>query len=226
MLAAYCRAGRPDMGLKPWGSYEGWTSLVRGAIVWAGMPDPGDARMTMTEGVDRDSEVLKGLLLGWGELDPLGTGLTVAEAMALLADPMNQSRYPTMRGVMAELFDVSPGGKQPLSRKLGYKLRNYTGRNVVGKCFLGEPSHGGVTRWRVHQLGPGVDRGHPAGSFSGQTGQRTGESGGDGDDVSPPLAREKKSSSSVNGSGEGEGNITTITTTEIGQATEYEEVLL
>ena len=32
--------------------------------------------MTMNEGVDRDAEVLRGLLLGWRELDPVGTGLT------------------------------------------------------------------------------------------------------------------------------------------------------
>ncbi|MEZ6073962.1 MAG: hypothetical protein R3C10_27700 [Pirellulales bacterium] len=41
VLAAYCRAGRPDQGLKTWGSFEGWSQLVRQALVWAGQPDPG-----------------------------------------------------------------------------------------------------------------------------------------------------------------------------------------
>ena len=38
ILYAFCRAGRPvPSGLKPWGSFEGWSGLVRAALVWAGM---------------------------------------------------------------------------------------------------------------------------------------------------------------------------------------------
>ena len=44
ILAAYCAAGRPDMGLRPWGSFEAWSGLVRQAVVWVGMPDPAETR--------------------------------------------------------------------------------------------------------------------------------------------------------------------------------------
>ena len=40
VLSAYCRAGKPDQRLKSWGSYGGWSALVRGAIVWRGNPTP------------------------------------------------------------------------------------------------------------------------------------------------------------------------------------------
>ena len=44
ILSAFCKAGRPAQRLKPWGSYEGWSALIRGAIVWLGLPDPEGAR--------------------------------------------------------------------------------------------------------------------------------------------------------------------------------------
>jgi putative DNA primase/helicase len=44
VLRGYSAAGRPDMRLPPWGSFEGWSKLVRGALVWAGEADPGETR--------------------------------------------------------------------------------------------------------------------------------------------------------------------------------------
>lgn len=40
ILRAYHLAGRPDQNLPPWGSFVAWSSLIRGALVWAGLPDP------------------------------------------------------------------------------------------------------------------------------------------------------------------------------------------
>jgi hypothetical protein len=40
VLRAYHVAGRPDVGLAPWGSFGAWSALVRGALVWAGCADP------------------------------------------------------------------------------------------------------------------------------------------------------------------------------------------
>jgi hypothetical protein len=32
ILRGYCAAGRPDLGLPAWGSFEGWSRLVRSAV--------------------------------------------------------------------------------------------------------------------------------------------------------------------------------------------------
>jgi hypothetical protein len=40
ILRAYHLAGRPAVGLQSWGSFTTWSSLVRGALVWAGCADP------------------------------------------------------------------------------------------------------------------------------------------------------------------------------------------
>ena len=44
VLHGWVAAGRPEHGLPAWGSYEGWSGLVREAVVFAGLPDPADAR--------------------------------------------------------------------------------------------------------------------------------------------------------------------------------------
>lgn len=35
ILRAFHVAGRPESGLKPWGSFEGWTRLIRDAVFWS-----------------------------------------------------------------------------------------------------------------------------------------------------------------------------------------------
>jgi putative DNA primase/helicase len=40
IMRAYVVAGRPDLELVPFGSFEVWSSLVRCALVWAGAADP------------------------------------------------------------------------------------------------------------------------------------------------------------------------------------------
>lgn len=40
LLRAYHVAGRPDQNLAAWGSFDAWSQLVRGALVWVGLQDP------------------------------------------------------------------------------------------------------------------------------------------------------------------------------------------
>jgi hypothetical protein len=171
ILVAYCRAGCPVQSeLKPWGSFEGWSALVRSAIVWAGQADPGLARMSAVEGGDREAAALQGLLAGWQELDPDNKGLTIKQALDLLKAEGPEARpYETMRSVLADIFDLKPG-QMPSSGQLGYRLRAFAGRNCGGKCFVSSPGGGGVMRWRVRSLADG--------------GQEGGGDGGDSGDVS------------------------------------------
>ncbi len=40
ILRAFHVAGRPAQTLPTWGSFNEWSKLIRGALVWAGLPDP------------------------------------------------------------------------------------------------------------------------------------------------------------------------------------------
>ena len=57
-------AGCPSMGLKPMGSFEGWSASVRQAVVWAGLPDPAGARRELAQRADQDAIGLARLIEG------------------------------------------------------------------------------------------------------------------------------------------------------------------
>jgi len=152
VLRAYCVAGRPAMGLKPWGSFEGWSALVRGAVVWAGLADPGDTRAELDE-VDTDSNVLADLIAGWEDL-PSGAGTqgcTVAQMLEALREDAEDRRYARLRSALAELCPHPPG-QLPTAKKVGYALRHFHGR-VVGGRKLEMRVVRGNRLWFVKQVG-------------------------------------------------------------------------
>jgi hypothetical protein len=51
VLRAYALAGRPPHGGAPLGSFEVWDRVVRGAVIWAGLPDPVESQRGL-EGED------------------------------------------------------------------------------------------------------------------------------------------------------------------------------
>ncbi len=132
ILHGYCAAGRPEQGLKPWGSFEGWSILVRGAIVWAGLPDPGETRIQLIEASDVAASGMAALLEAIERLDPLRQGLTAAEIVERVGKPLEGDSEETtveLRDAIEQLC-----GKLD-SRKLGYQLRGYR-RRIFGGRFI------------------------------------------------------------------------------------------
>jgi hypothetical protein len=66
-ILAPTAAGRPTQNFASWGSFEKWSDLVRGAIMWAGVPDPAGNRRAFTRRQDSDHDRLSALLDGWKE---------------------------------------------------------------------------------------------------------------------------------------------------------------
>lgn len=133
ILRGYVAAGRPDMRLKPWGSYEGWSALVRNCVAWCGVGDPGATRNELAKYMNTDAIQLKALLDGWQELDPRGTGLTTSEAFHQLR-AATSDKYPAMRAALDECCTGSKG-EPPTAKALGYKLRKFFRKVVDGRCF-------------------------------------------------------------------------------------------
>jgi hypothetical protein len=139
ILSAYCRAGRPDQRLKAWGSFEGWSALVRQAITWVGLPDPGVTREELARSSDREVAALRALVQSWPEVDPDGTGLTASKLLTLLEK--EPDRHESVRGALLELCPAA-FGKLPSSRSVGNKLRHLRGRVVGGKAIDSHDHHG------------------------------------------------------------------------------------
>jgi hypothetical protein len=148
ILRGYCAAGRPDMKLPPWGSFEAWSALVRGAVVWAELPDPADSRIEIRRTSDIDATALPALLAGIEQLDPEGKGLTVAEIL----DKSMGYPDPVVVAMREALAVLCPGqGKELIAtaRSVGMKLHWLRGRVVDGRALhrLDDTRMG--ARWRV-----------------------------------------------------------------------------
>ncbi len=130
ILAGYCAAGRPDMGLKPWGSFEAWSALPRQTVAWLDLPDPAETRAELAEQADHEGNALRLLIAGLEDADPDGDGLTAAEMLRKTEG--EAVGYGLLRDAIAE-FAPARSGKRPTTRSLGMKLHHVRRRVVGGK---------------------------------------------------------------------------------------------
>lgn len=148
ILRAYCAVGRPDQALPSWGSFEGWSRLVRHALVWAGAADPGSTREELQDEADRDAGALADLVAGWEVLvNQLGRPCTTAEALEEM-DSVERWRYERLKAALAELCPTRGGGL-PTAQRIGKTLTRFKGRVVKGRALVrGEKGINGCT-WTV-----------------------------------------------------------------------------
>lgn len=156
IVAAYIRAGRPKQELKPYGSFEGWSDLVRSAIVWAGLPDPCLTRDRLAQFADSNENILQQLFPVWKAMNPGGEGVVIAPLVAALY-PQHREQTPTdansvaMRAALETLVACAPG-KYPTARQIGNRLKAYRRRVVDGMYLDSNPKEidrdGAV--WRLY----------------------------------------------------------------------------
>lgn len=136
ILRAYAVAGRPDMRLPAWGSFEGWSRVVRQAIVWAGQADPGLTREELRRESDRDACALADLIAGWHEVAAeYGGRCTVSQMLAELDGLANAGKHERLRAGLAELVPTPPG-KLPSARRVGQVLTRFKGRVIGGQALV------------------------------------------------------------------------------------------
>jgi hypothetical protein len=166
LLRAYVVAGRPDVGVKPWGSFETWSSLIPAALVWAGAENPMQARPSFDAGREPEKLALQSLLHDIPRLDGAKTnGVTAKEIIGQLytADRLRGQATPDGFDDLRDAIDGltnNPPGKAPNAGKLGYALRKFRDRIVRGRKIVGTADRNGVIRWTVSGAGDAGDAGH------------------------------------------------------------------
>lgn len=160
ILAAYRRAGCPDLGLKPFGSFEGWSGLVRSALVWAGQPDPCAGREQFLSVADTGEEVLSQLIAAWREWDSSEEGIVIADMISALYEDSpprrDDDKAKGMRAALEALVGCRAGGT-PTARRVGSKLKHLRRRVLGDSCLDANPAEkrrsGQV--WRLLKVGGG-----------------------------------------------------------------------
>jgi hypothetical protein len=149
ILRGYCVAGRPDMNLPAWGSFGGWSDLVRSAVVWCGLPDPIEAAEELQDEADPVAGAMGILLKNWHRLrDKKGRGLTATEVIRQLypeAGVVTEAWMLDTRDAVEEL--CGSGDTRDLPRLLGYKLRDFRRRNLGGWQIDRGTQERGSNRW-------------------------------------------------------------------------------
>lgn len=156
ILSAHLRRGCPSVQLTPFGSFEGWSSVVRQAVVWAGLPDPCLTRVALAASADVGGGALVQLIAAWERYDTEDKGVVLTEMLNRLYPTQtehapNDEASKAMRSALENLVGSRPG-QPPTARQLGAKLR-HSRRRVVGSKYLDEAA--GVysrngTIWRLH----------------------------------------------------------------------------
>jgi len=147
ILRGWHVAGRPTHNLPNWGSFEGWSGVVREAVVFAGLEDPGLTREELQRTADRDAASMETLIEGMQRLDPNRHGTTAAELIKRCQDGPEENGE--VRGAIEELCGKLCG------RKLGGRFKHFQRRNFGGKMLdkAGE-DRTKTNRWAVYPVGP------------------------------------------------------------------------
>jgi hypothetical protein len=189
ILRAYFVAGCPDQKLPAWGSYEGWSALVRAAVAWVGMPDPGETRLLLQDQAGVSAESMAVLLACWEKMDPQRRGLTTAEVIDVLYKHPPESPPDFHADAKAALETLL--GK-PDARQLGYRLRSYRRRIFQGRFLDRVAKEHQAIRWAVFPAaefgGVGV-KNPPCSRHPPRSEDRAGEDGEDREDFSPNAAQ-------------------------------------
>jgi hypothetical protein len=140
--------------LTPFGSFEGWSNLVREAVVWIGFSDPCRTRIRLAESADTTTDALGQIIRAWKAYDMAGNGVVVSDLLALLYRREFQPNDDASVGMRAALENLvgCPPGKAPTPRQVGNRLRHFR-RRVVGGSYLdtnpNESNRNGAV-WRLH----------------------------------------------------------------------------
>lgn len=158
LLRGFIQAGSPTAGLPSWGSFEGWSRLVRGTLVWAGEPDPYEVAAIHDKSSDSAVEALGDVLRGWQALcaEMKMDALTASEAITELRCHIEYAKEGAGRKnpheqLINALCELSPprSGRLPDPAALGYVLRKSKNRVVDGLRLESAQPRDHRTTWTV-----------------------------------------------------------------------------
>lgn len=147
ILRGFFAAGKPDQKLPAWGSFEGWSSIVRNVVVWAGLPDPGLTRKAV-QANDDDTEALREMIRALNLVDPQQKGLRAAQMIRIaqrgdFVIPVEHSEV--LRDAIEEFTQAQI---DRVGNRLSYRLRGVRKR-IVGAHHLDLKKTNGQRLWKV-----------------------------------------------------------------------------
>lgn len=144
----------PSLEVKPMGSFEQWSRMIREPLIWLGMPDPVETTDEANE-TEPETQTLVAVLNAWRSVygnAPKTAPEIVADATEGVRDRGTEIlAHPELR----QALESALGGPREIgARGLGNYLRRWKGVIAGGKRVRAVGTgHAGYTLWRVEQRG-------------------------------------------------------------------------
>jgi hypothetical protein len=141
ILKAFIAAGKPEQSLSSWGGFETWSRLVRGAVVFAGLPDPALTRVELEEEADVEADTLSSAVEAlWAWQQEAGITSPYQGSDVLDSLQANPDRFGELRRALVNL-SPSPGDALPGAKVVGRHFREAKNRNFGGFVLGSEKRH-------------------------------------------------------------------------------------
>lgn len=146
ILRGWHVAGRPRAALPTWGSYEGWSGVVRQALVYAGLADPGGARTELRAVADTGTEELTELIEALLAVQVQGAHYTAGELLTKARD--TDGGRP-----LKDALEAGTRGRNLNSKTVGKLLGRYRDRANDGRVIRGQQDAArGQLVWWVERI--------------------------------------------------------------------------
>ncbi|WP_436717458.1 hypothetical protein U8335_11400 [Roseiconus lacunae] len=158
ILMAFVKS-KEQADLEPWGSFEAWSNLVRGAIAWLGLPDPIEGTFAAKEAAKHDDgfvELLQaleeaGLDVGpVNMLDDARVSFSSAEILerAEHRDVLGNFFNPALRDFLLSAFD----NRKMTSQRVGKLLQGFDGRIAENKKLFSRVDRKKKKLWSIKEI--------------------------------------------------------------------------
>jgi len=135
LIRGWFAAGQPRTQVRQWGSFEGWSNLIRQIVIWCGEPDPGDVRDALAENADVEAIAHASLVSGWATLQERlnrPEGITVKEALDEIESHKSDE---DLQEIQEAIQALCPAGGRTLGQQLGKKLVHLRERVTGNRCL-------------------------------------------------------------------------------------------
>lgn len=146
ILSAFLQAGKPSQGLPAWGSFTGWSDVVRNAVVWCGEADPGLARQELADVADQDLNAARQIMEYWPDIDPNNEGVTASQIITRLNE--NPGSCGHFYAALQELC-ACRGDELPSPRAIGNRFRSIRRRIIGSKCLNYRKGSARIRYWYI-----------------------------------------------------------------------------
>jgi hypothetical protein len=152
ILKAFIVEGKPEQDIAAWGGFEKWSALVRGAVRFAGLPDPAKTRLELEEHADVETDDKAALVQALADWQAETGNVNGTKANDILAHL--RANPETGSGLRAVLEDIAGmPGTLPNAQTFARHLRIASERNLGGVVLKRTSDLKNGHRWFVERMG-------------------------------------------------------------------------